>query len=69
LETKKNLVRATAVVANVSIQTGGDAIQVAMEHEDSIPVSVILPYSKRRFRNSLDFGELRAEAGTRRIWI
>ena len=44
-----------------------DAIKVAIEHANSDPVEVFLPYVIRRFRGA-QYGELFAQAGTARVF-
>ena len=44
-----------------------DAIAVSLEHRDGEPVDVFVPYEKRRFGGPR-FGELTANAGTRRVF-
>ena len=44
-----------------------DAIQVSLEHADADPVTVYLPYRKRRLRG-VEFGEIIGSRGERRIF-
>ncbi len=44
-----------------------DAIQVSIEHAEADPIVVSLPYRKRRLRG-IEYGELIAAAGSRRIF-
>jgi hypothetical protein len=64
-------IRASALCADVVVgpQDGEptDAIQVAIEHIEAEPVIVRLPYKKRR-RRGVDYGELLAEPGTRKVF-
>lgn len=45
-----------------------EAIQVELEHVEGHALTVLLPYTKKRLRRGVDYGPLRAEACTRRIW-
>lgn len=65
----RNTIRAGAIVADVRLpDLGSDAIQVDLEHIEGHALTVLLPYTKKRLRRGVDYGPLRAEAGTRRIW-
>jgi len=64
-------IRAAAICYDVRIRTASgsmaDAIAVSLEHRDGEPVDVFVPYEKRRFGGPR-FGELTANAGTRRVF-
>jgi hypothetical protein len=69
LRTKAEENRAAAVVADVRLRDEGtDAIQVEVEHHEGIALKLFLPYRKKRFGGKLETGEMRGEAGERRIW-
>jgi hypothetical protein len=69
LRTKGQENRAAAVVADVRLRgEGTDAIQVEVEHREGIALKLFLPYRKKRFGGKLETGEMRGEAGERRIW-
>ena len=69
LTARQNEFRAGGVVADVRLpDLGSDAVEVALEHADGQALRVQLPYSKRRFRKDIDYGQLRAAPATRRIW-
>lgn len=66
-------IRASALCVDVRVQRPedaekSDAVQVAIEHLDADPVTVFLPYSKRRF-GGIGYGELFAEPGTATILV
>lgn len=62
-------IRAGAVVADVRLRDQGrDAIRVDLEHADGHALTVLLPYTKKRLRRGIDYGQIRAQAGHRRIW-
>jgi hypothetical protein len=68
LRSKAEENRGAAVVADVRLRgEETDAIQVEVEHRDGIALKVFLPYRKKRL-GGLETGQMRAEAGERRIW-
>jgi hypothetical protein len=68
LRSKAEENRGAAVVADVRLRgEETDAIQVEVEHHDGIALKVFLPYRKKRL-GGLETGQMRAEAGERRIW-
>jgi len=69
LAEQRNRLRAAAVVADVRLPGGGDAIRVELEHTEGPALAVVLPYAKKRFGRGIDFGQLQAAAGTRHIWL
>ncbi len=68
LAAARDELRAAAVVADVRVSEGGDAIQVEVEHAEGIAITILQPYTKKRFGRGVQFGELEASAGTRRVW-
>lgn len=69
LNARRDQIRAAAVAADVRVpDSGGDAIEVSLEHAEGATLRVLLPYSKRRFGRDIQYGQLRAMNGTRRIW-
>lgn len=65
-------IRAAGICADVRITPPGsgaetDAIRTSIEHAESDPVEVLMPYAKRRMRG-FEFGDLFAQAGTPRIF-
>jgi hypothetical protein len=69
LVSQRDHIRAGAVVADVHLpELGGDAIRVELEHSDGHALTVVLPYAKKRLRKGIEYGQLRAQAGRRRIW-
>lgn len=69
LTDRRDNIRAGAVVADVRLpELGSDAIQVELEHVEGQALTVLLPYTKKRLRRGIDYGPIRAQAGTPRIW-
>jgi hypothetical protein len=69
LRSKADEDRGAAVVADVRLRgEETDAIQVEVEHREGLALKVFLPYRKKRFGGGLETGQMRAEAGERRIW-
>jgi hypothetical protein len=60
--------RAVAIVADGLIGGKQDAIRIDVEHRDGHAIASALPYTKRRFGRGIDYGELIAADGQRRIW-
>ena len=64
-------IKAAGICYDVRIRGAGgsmtDAIAVSLEHRDGDPVDVFMPYEKRRVGGPR-FGELSANAGTRRVF-
>jgi hypothetical protein len=69
LTDKRDSIRAGAVVSDVRMSDGGDAIRVDLEHADGHALTVLLPYAKKRLTKKVEFGQLRAEVGQRQIWM
>lgn len=67
LTSQRDYTRAGAVVADVRLASS-DAVRVDLEHVDGHALTVLLPYSKKRRRRGVDYGQLRAQAGSVRIW-
>ncbi|MHB8188578.1 MAG: hypothetical protein ACYDDU_21410 [Dermatophilaceae bacterium] len=63
----REALRAAAVVADVRT-TDGDCIQVNLEHAEGPALTVLLAYARRRFRGTVDYGQLTATTATPRIW-
>jgi hypothetical protein len=69
LTTKRDEIRAGAIVADVRLaEVGSDAIQVDLEHAEGQALSVLLPYATRLSPQTVEYGQVRAQAGRRRIW-
>lgn len=70
LAERRDQLRAAAVIADVRLpDSGSDAIRVKLEHTEGPALTVLLPYSKKRFRRDIDYGQLTATAGIRHVWL
>lgn len=67
LNSKREQLQAAAVVADVRTPDG-DAIRVDLEHHEGHALTILLPYSRKRFSKNLDYGPIRAQAGQQQIW-
>jgi hypothetical protein len=68
LVSQRDHIRAGAVVATIRT-SDGDAVRIDLEHAEAHALTILVPYSKKRFKKTVEFGQLRAQAGQRRIWI
>ena len=70
LSSRRDEIRAGGVAADVEVRepVAGDAIQVELEHAEGHALAVLFPYSKPAGDGPLEYGELSAHAGERRIW-
>lgn len=69
LAERRDYLRAAAVVADVRLPDGGDAVLVELEHTEGPALTVQLPYSRKRFGRGIEYGPLQAAAGTRHVWL
>lgn len=67
LTDKRHELHAAAIVADVTTPDG-DAIRVDLEHLEGHAITILLPYSRKRFRKNVDYGPLRAQTGHKQIW-
>jgi len=66
---RRNTLRAAAVVLDIRLMDGsGDAVEVNAEHAEGVALSAVAPYTRKRLRNAVEFGRIRASAGVARIW-
>lgn len=68
LAERRDHLRAAAVVADVRLPDGRDAIRVELEHTEGPALTVALPYAKKRFGRGIDYEPLRVGPGTRHVW-
>lgn len=64
----RDTIRAGAVVTDVRLEDGRDAIRVELEHVDGQALAVLLPYVKTGRDETIEFGQLLAQRGQRQIW-
>jgi len=67
LRNERDTLRATAIVSDVRI-AGSDAVRVECEHREGQAFAVFLPYTKKRLRRGVEYGELNAGPGDPQIW-
>jgi hypothetical protein len=65
---RRDLIRAGAIVSDVRMPDGSDAVRVDLEHAEGPALTVLLPYAKRRLSKRIDYGQVRAQTGPRQIW-
>ena len=66
LRSRAHELRAAAIVSDVKLGSGEDAIRVEIEHREGGVLAVVLPYTKRG--RSITYGDLAALGGERRVW-
>jgi len=66
LASRAQELRAAAIVSDVKLGSGEDAIRVEVEHREGAALAVVLPYKKRG--RDVAYGNLGALAGERRVW-
>lgn len=69
LAERRDQLRAAAVIADVRLPGGEDAIRVELEHTEGPALTILLPYSKKRLGRGIEYGQLQAAAGTRHVWL
>jgi hypothetical protein len=67
LRDRRDALRAVAIVADVRLQDGRDAIGVALEHRDGHSLAVLLPYTVRA-QATVEYGVLSAAASQPTVW-
>lgn len=69
LSDERDSLRAAAIVADVRVaELSSDAVRVTLEHAERVALTVLLPYKRRRFGRSVDYGDLQAGAAAAFIW-
>jgi hypothetical protein len=66
---QRDVLKAAAFVAWVETPDG-DAVRVEAEHRDGGPaLTLLLPYRRKKLRKAVEFGQLTAAGGDRRVWV
>ena len=66
LTDRREVIRAGAVVSDVRVLDGGDAIRVDLEHSEGVAIVALLPYT--RANKQIRYGNIQALVGQRQIW-
>jgi hypothetical protein len=67
LASRQHAIRAAAIIADVRLPDhDGEAIEVSLEHAEGQALRIHLPYARQH--KTIDYGQIRAGAGSRRIW-
>lgn len=68
LRRDRESLRAVAIVSDVRLEGGGDAVRIELEHAEGASMAVFLPYSKKRFRKGIEYGNLEAAPAQPSVW-
>lgn len=61
--------RVGAVVAAVHLESiASDAVRVDIEHRDGAALTLVLPYTRKKLRKKIDWGEMQSMVVEPRIW-
>ncbi|HVF15225.1 MAG TPA: hypothetical protein VM942_11535 [Acidimicrobiales bacterium] len=61
--------RSTAVVAAVHLESiGSDAVRVDLEHREGAALTLIRPYTRKRLRKKIEWGEMQSMVVDPRVW-
>ncbi len=67
LRSDRDSLRAVALVSDVAL-ADSDGVRVQLEHLEGQAITVVLPYTKRRFGRGIHFGELSGSSGESFVW-
>ena len=67
LRGERDALRAVALVSDVRLAES-DAVRVELEHRDGHAIAVFLPYTQKRLRRGIAFGDLTAGPGSVQVW-
>jgi hypothetical protein len=68
LASQRDHIRASAMVSDVNLIDGSDAIRVELEHAEGQALTILLPYAKKQLSSRIDYGQIRAQPGQPQIW-
>ncbi len=69
LASKRDTLRAGAVVAAVHLESiDSDAVRVDIEHREGAALVVVIPYSRKKLRKKIEWGDLQSMVVQTRIW-
>lgn len=69
LSDQRSRLKAAAVVAAVHLESlKADAVRVDIEHRDGACLTIVLPYTRKRLRKKVEFGEMQSMVVDPRIW-
>ena len=69
LVAQRHDLRVGAVVAAVHLQSiESDAVRVDLEHRDGAALTLIRPYTRKKLRKKIDWGEMQSMVVDPRIW-
>lgn len=65
---RRDALRAVAVVADVTLQGGRDAVRIEVEHREGLALEILVPYARRRLTGRVTFDDMSVSEGPRRVW-
>ncbi len=63
-----DVLKCIALVVNLRLEDGGDAISIQLEHRGGQTLTLLVPYTKKRFGRGLTVGDTVVLAGEQHIW-
>jgi hypothetical protein len=66
-QSKRNELRAVGICSDVRT-AGSDVIKVDLEHSEGTALTVLLPYTQKRFGRGIEYLELQASIATNQVW-
>jgi len=69
LAAQRNALRVGAVVAAVHLESiQSDAVRVDIEHREGVALTLVLPYTRKKLRKKVEWGETQSMLVGPRIW-
>jgi hypothetical protein len=69
LAAQRATLRVGAVVAAVHLESiQSDAVRVDIEHRDGVALTLVLPYTRKKLRKKVEWGETQSMVVEPRIW-